>query len=258
MLLKCFQNVERKFRGIRVHEPYPLELLHRSQRVKQWRECSFAVQIESIIGRVLTDDDEFFHAFPYKPHHLIHDLLDWLWTMPTPHHRNGTKWTWIVAPLRYFHVGRIGVRKERTLSEQLIFVVTPEFIDDLRDVIRPKEPVHFGYLVDKVVVITLWQTAHDDHFLELPLILQPNGLENCFYRLPFCLIDEAARVNNSYWGVGNVGGNLQTIPLQLAQEGLRIDLILGTAKCYDVDLFGRHTHGRFSISTSYDSTTKSI
>ncbi len=97
VFLKRFNNILRKFCRICIHQSNPFDSIYAVQLAKKFRKLSFVIQIQSIVCRILRNDNEFLYSFFGKQLCFVYKFFHRPAAMFSPHEWNGAKRTGIVA-----------------------------------------------------------------------------------------------------------------------------------------------------------------
>ena len=86
-----------KVNRVKIHQPDPVQAFDLFQLLQQSVQSNFAVQVHAVIGRVLSDDDQFPDAVFNEFASFLNDHFDRLGDMLAPHRRNGAEGAGSVA-----------------------------------------------------------------------------------------------------------------------------------------------------------------
>ena len=92
---------------VEIHEPDPLDPVDLLEFFEQFHEPGLAVEVHSVVGRVLRDDHQFLHAVGGQFLGLADHLLDRLGGVLAPHLRDRTEGAGAVAALGDLEVGHV-------------------------------------------------------------------------------------------------------------------------------------------------------
>src|SRR5262249_29740284 len=95
---------------IRVEDADPLDAVDLVQLAKQLGEAHAPVEIHAVVGRVLSDKDQFADAVGRKLAGFADDLLDRLGDMLAAHAGDGPEGAQPIAALRDFQIGIVAWR----------------------------------------------------------------------------------------------------------------------------------------------------
>src|SRR6185312_15754021 len=104
-VFNCINNICWEAAWEDIVQPYPLQSFHLIKFANKLRYISLAVQVETIIGKVLCNQHYLFHALLYQSFSLCYKCIHWYRNVIATHKRDSTERTFTVAPFRYFHVG---------------------------------------------------------------------------------------------------------------------------------------------------------
>ena len=224
-------------------------------------------QIEPVIGRVLRNQVQLFHAVGDELPCFPDDVRLAATAMRAAHPRDDAKTARMIAPLGNLHIREmirrqskprrlkcrdvigprvnIDQRLTRYLGGNFCLVAVqfflrlakpraaivnrlPDDIADLFDLVDAHEGVHLRHQLGQLLPITLRQTARDDQRLAGVRVLPKlHRLEDRIDALLLRGIDERTGVDDQRIGVGIVVGDLEALLHQRAHHHLGIDEIFG-------------------------------
>ncbi len=122
--------------------------------------------------------------------------------MPAPDSRDGAERATAVASFRYFEVGKMGRGTDNPFVQQLFPERGVEFSEDGVQVIDAEKAVHFGQLTDKLLPVSLRQTAHYIEFAYSVFFFRLNPLQDGIHRFFPGIVDETTGVYNHHLSIG--------------------------------------------------------
>lgn len=99
----------------------PLNAGHFTDFVHKLRQLEAIIQIDAIIGRVLSDQADLLDALLRKLLHLSHNRFHRAAAEVAPHNRNAAEGAIVIAALRNFDIS--GVARRRNFARQNLFIV---------------------------------------------------------------------------------------------------------------------------------------
>ena len=226
---------------VEVHQPDPLEPFDLLELAEQLHEPRLAVEIHSIVGRILGDDDELLDAVGGELVGLADHLFHRLRCMLAAHLRDRAERAGAVAALgdleishvpgRDAHPAAILERHRRRRAEDapLVPQAADEALGRLGDIVAREDADHRiepGKLVEELFFLPLGEAASDDHAASSPRLLQVEHLADDPIRLLPGGIDEGAGVDDDQIGAVGPGDELPAILPQQSEHPLAVNEVL--------------------------------
>ena len=222
-----------------VVEANPLQLFDATQPTQQLAKHTLAVEVDAVVGGVLSDDNQLLDPLVSQLACLLFQLLHPHRAVLATDERNGTVAALPVAPLRDFQVGVVVRGRQVAFGGKLLALHSPQTADDVVPGAGAEVTVHFGNLLTQLVGITLREAAHHKELLDAPRTLRLDRLQNQFNRLGLRIANEAAGVDNHHLGICSVAVEAHLVAGggEAGHQVLRIDRVFGASEGDDVNFF---------------------
>ena len=184
-------------RRVCVVQAYPFGAGLGSQPVEQRAQTAFAIEVQTVVGGVLCNDNQLFNALGNHPFGFVQNLLDGARLVAAANHRDGAVGAAAVAAF--------GNLKECVMLwralDALGFEAFAEFglqrVDQLLPFAHAVEAVDFGQLGAKLVAVTFDEASSgDDAPCLASALLDFDLFQQGVDRLLFGVADEAAGVDD--------------------------------------------------------------
>lgn len=207
---------------------YPFYAIDFRQLAEKFSQSAALVQIQSIIGRVLGDQDQFLDSISRQRLGLGHKTLHRNGSVRSPDERNGTVGAPSVTALGDFQV-RIGavIRPE---SRRIFGRHAPQSLDNRIQVSRPEPEIHFRNQFRHLGHVSLRKTSENHQSSYLARLLALGGGEDGLDGLLLRVADESAGVDEKH--IDRTDLILRHNPprvLDLRKKMFRVNRVLGTA-----------------------------
>ena len=209
---------------------------------------ALAVNVNTIIGKLLGDNLEFLNATLHKFAHLRKDFLLWTTDMSTRNDRYGTIGAMAVAALAYLDIGIMTRGRDMTVgrvdSRSFGFA---QIHKELLVIELAVILVYLRNLLLQILLVSLRETTHDKQLAYTSLFLSLYKFENGVNALLLSVFNEAASIDNNNLSLYAfcIMRTLIACLFKLSHKRFAIDEILGTSHRYDIYLSFLH---QFSLS----------
>ena len=242
---QCVDELVREVDRVGVKDADPLDALKRVEFAQKLREAHAAVQIQSVVGGVLSDQNQLADSIGRQFARFAGDLLDRLGDVLAAHAGDGAEGAQAIAAFGDLQVGivprrdpqarRVFERADRRRAKQaaLLETLSQGAVDDLGDFFAAEnadDVIDLGNLLEEVLLLAFGQAAGHDHRPHAPLLLERQHLANDAERFLPGRLDETAGVDNNHVGAVRVGSKCVPVLGQPAEHALRIDQVLGAAQ----------------------------
>ena len=173
--------------GISVQNAYPFQTVYLAQFVQQIRQRQFIVQIQSVTGSILRNNDKFLNSFIRKLPRLFYNILNRAASVTSAYLRNSAISTAVVAPIGDTQISVMRHSGQNPLSLHrmfFFFAVTAylpvcfavcHFVDYLGDmsVFRNSDNrVNLGIFFLKFIAVTFRKATRYHNILDCSLVFQ--------------------------------------------------------------------------------------
>ena len=241
--------------GIEVVQANPGKI-HLAQLAQQLGQTALAVQVDTVLGNVLCNDDQFLDACARQCLCLIEQCIIVTAAILAAQLGDDAVCAGVRAALGNLKVCRVTRGQALTVAFQIGAVhraeIRPLFtaagrLDRLYNVLitaRAADDVNLGQIALDLLAVALCQAAGDDQTLHFAL-LALGGLQNGLDRLGLGRLDKTAGVDNAHLSLVHIVYNLAACLTQSGEHVLGVNQILGTAE-RDQSNFRVHRHTPFS------------
>jgi hypothetical protein len=246
---------------IEVHQANPLDPVDLFQLSQELCQPRFAVQIDAVVGRVLRDDDQLFHAVGRELLRFLHNRFDRLGGVLAAHLRDRTEGAQPIATFRDLQVTKVlrrdaqaigigeGPNRRRLKDRALFFEVTDQAIGDLGDFVTAEhahQVIDAGAFDQQFFFLSFGQAARDNHTARTASGFELEHLVDSRERLVARPLDEAAGVHDHKVGAVRVIDQSITVDLKQAEHALAVDQVFRTPQAHKgVAAFGGGGGGLF-------------
>ncbi len=233
---------------VKVHQTDPVQTIDLLELLQQLCQPDFAVEIQAVVGGVLSHQHQLADPVTNQLLCLPHHLLDRFRDMLASHLRDRTKGASPVATLGNLQVSKMTRRdpqsatillsSNRCRTEQLALLacMSHKVIRHTMDLVSTKYPHHMidlGTFLEQTATDTFGQAPGNDQAARLTRSLQVNHLVDHRPRLRSCTLDETARVNYHEIGTGRFGNQGVAVQRQCPQHLLAVDKVLGATQAHE-------------------------
>ena len=232
---------------VEIHQPDPLDPVHLLELVEQFHEPGLAVEVHAVVGRVLRDDHQLFHAVGGEFAGLADHLLDRLGGMLAPHLRDRAEGAGAIAALGDLEVGHVPRRDPHPArvvegaggggakDAPLVAKAADEPFGRAGDLV-PREDadhgIHSGQFGEQRLLLPLGETAGHDHAAGAARPLQVEHLVDRRIRLLAGGVDEGAGVHDHDVGALRLADELPAVLAEQAEHPLAVDEVLRAAEAH--------------------------
>ena len=108
--------------------------------------------------------------------------------------------------------------------------------DDFGEASGAQDTIHFGHLLQNLLLIALGQTACDQNLAHMTFCLQAGSGQNVVDCLCLRRVDESTGVNNHHVTAHYIGADRVACLLHAVHHPLTVHLVLGAAQRYKSDI----------------------
>ncbi len=170
--------------------------------------------------------------------------------MLSPHQWNRAEGATVIAPFADLHVANVrkisrvkpntGVKLFARFAEKSSL---GEFRNEPLHLGGPKKEIDFGQHIDELLLVALDHASNCHDRLAAAVGLEARCLDHRVDRFLLGGVDEAAGVDDDYFGVSQVRGVLGGIVRELREIALAVDGVLVAAECDDADFHAKSVNG---------------
>ena len=191
-----FDHLVGKGRRVGVVEADPADAVDPAQGLEQLGQSSASVEVESVVGGILRNDDQFADAPICQFAGLLQQRLHRNRDVRPPDQRDCAVAAPPVAPFGDLQIGIVFRRRELALRSQGRVGGSLQGADNVVPVVHTEEFVHFGQLRSQLLGIALAQTAHYEETLDLARLLGRCRPQDHVDRLLLGVADESTGVDH--------------------------------------------------------------
>ena len=235
----------RDFFRVTVKKTDPVNALNLTKLSQKAWQGFLSIQILSVKGRLLGNQNQFLHAALCKLLRFLKQLLHRYAAVVPTHLRNNTVGTMLITAFRNFQIGIISTCCYHTVSSSLRSLI------DILDIIMLLSPKHFIKRIGNRINgccsknridlrdlhlhfprITLRQTAGYQKSLQLSVLSSFCHIKDRIDTFFLGIADKAAGIDNNCFRFLFIVCKLISVPGKQAKHNLRVHQILVTAKGY--------------------------
>ena len=223
--------------GIAVKQADPIKPVDGTKCLQKLCKAALAVQVLSVNGGVLRNQNQLPHTVLRQRARLLHDRFHPAAAQVAANARDGAIGTAIVAAVRNAQIGEKVRRRLQPFAVKLPTAAVGERANaraahhaayGLHNVAvgaQSQNRIALRHFLRHLLLIPLRHAAGDDDLLNLPLLFEPGKLQNVFDRLFLCVLDKAAGVDDHHIGKAAFRDDLHARIPQRREHQLRIHLI---------------------------------
>jgi len=163
------ENLIREHRGISIHQPNPLDPLDLRQAPEECWQFSFSCTVNTIICRILRDEDQLLHTALSESSRLGEHLIHRPAHMPAADQWYRTKRARMIAALGNLEVRIMPWRRENTLAKEITFQISIKLSEKPLLIIDSEERINLREFIRQLIGIPLRKTTHHVYFLQRPI-----------------------------------------------------------------------------------------
>ena len=213
-----------------------------AQFPQQFRQPGLAVQIDTVSGGVLCNDDQFRHMVLCQPACLVQHVLHGYAAVRSANGRNGTIGTVVGTALGNFQVCKKGQGGNDPVALHFSIALFAELHDTFSSqhvvenvhnvpiVADANDGICLGEQFRRFFLIAFCQAAGQNDLFQGAVLFQGTQFQNGFDRFFFGGLDKSAGVYDCNVSFTGLCHKLIAVGTQLCQHTLRIDQILGTSQ----------------------------
>ena len=218
----------------------PVDALDIAQLCEEFAQVALLVDVESIVGEVLCDQDQLLHPFRCQTFCVGHQLFRGRAHVFATHERYGAEGALTVAALTDLEVREVGRCGEQPLPHQFVLVVGLQCLQQPREVTRTEPCIHLWDLGHQLRRVALAEAAGHVHLLHQTLVLRLGVAEDSVDALLLGIVDEAAGIDHHHVVLTAVALMVHGDPvgLQLGHQHFAVEGVLGAPESDHVHLSG--------------------
>ena len=224
---------------IGVVEADPLDAVDAAQPPQQFGQHAFAVEVETVVGGVLRDDDQFAHAPLSQFAGLLLELLHRHRDVRSADERNGAVAALPVAPLGDLQIGIMLRGSQVAFGGQCRILRGAQRAHDAVPRAGSEVFVDLGDLVPQLVGVALRQAADDEQLFDASGLFGLCGAQDHLDGFLLGVADESAGVDDDHFGIRAVAVEEDFVAggRQPGHEVFAVDGVLRAAERDDVNFF---------------------
>ena len=217
----------------------PFDTLHFYKGTQQICQLALFVQVQTVIGQILRDKNEFLGSFRSKLFSLRDQFFYRRTAVLSSHQWNSTETTRAITALSNLQIRKVLWRCSHTLTYQLVLIICTQYLEQLRHITRPEVGIYIRNLLFKVRLVTLRQTTCYIHLLYLTTLFLICIVQDGIDALLFGIVNEATRIDHYnivlilFWGFVH---HLFAVGFELAHQYLTVVDVLRTPEGHNIDL----------------------